>query len=105
MLQPSITKICLKITCLKFHSNFRGANELNWNDPLALTSIPGGVFHTSDDLETPELWVDESQDADTQQQARITILHEAHFIIPRYSAMYRVPDCYKGSGMNVVITP
>ena len=26
--QPSITKICLKITCLKFHSNFPGANEL-----------------------------------------------------------------------------
>ena len=28
MPQPSITKICLKITCLKFHSNFPGANEL-----------------------------------------------------------------------------
>ena len=28
MLQPSITKICLKITYLKFHSNFPGANEL-----------------------------------------------------------------------------
>ena len=28
MPQPSITKICLQITCLKFHSNFPGANEL-----------------------------------------------------------------------------
>ena len=28
MPQPSVTKICLKITCLKFHSNFPGANEL-----------------------------------------------------------------------------
>ena len=28
MPQPSITKICLKITCLKFYSNFPGANEL-----------------------------------------------------------------------------
>ena len=28
MPQPSITKICLKITCLKFHLNFPGANEL-----------------------------------------------------------------------------
>ena len=28
MPQPSITEICLKITYLKFHSNFRGANEL-----------------------------------------------------------------------------
>ena len=28
MPQRSITKICLKITCLKFHSNFPGANEL-----------------------------------------------------------------------------
>ena len=29
MPQPSITKICLKITWLKFHSNLPGANELN----------------------------------------------------------------------------
>ena len=28
MPQPSITKICLKITYLKFHSNFLGGNEL-----------------------------------------------------------------------------
>ena len=28
MPQPSITKICLKITCLKFNSNLPGANEL-----------------------------------------------------------------------------
>ena len=28
MPQPSIIKICLKITYLKFHSNFPGANEL-----------------------------------------------------------------------------
>ena len=28
MSQPSIIEICLKITCLKFHSNFPGANEL-----------------------------------------------------------------------------
>ena len=26
-----MTKICLKITCLKFPSNFPGANELNIN--------------------------------------------------------------------------
>ena len=28
MPQPSIIKICLKITCLKLYSNFPGANEL-----------------------------------------------------------------------------
>ena len=28
MPQPSVTKICLKITCLKLHSNFQGVNEL-----------------------------------------------------------------------------
>ena len=28
MSQPSITKICLKITCLKYHANFPEANEL-----------------------------------------------------------------------------
>ena len=33
MSQPSITKICLKITCLKFHSNFPGANELMNEEP------------------------------------------------------------------------
>ena len=27
MHQPSTTKLCLKITCLKFHSNFQGAIE------------------------------------------------------------------------------
>ena len=31
--QPSITKICLKITCLKFHSYFPGANELKQASP------------------------------------------------------------------------
>ena len=30
MPQPPITKICLKITYLKFRSVFPGANELNW---------------------------------------------------------------------------
>ena len=34
--QPSITKICLKITCLKFHSNFPGANELTFYGLSAL---------------------------------------------------------------------
>ena len=28
MPQPSITKICLKITCVRFHWNFPGTNEL-----------------------------------------------------------------------------
>ena len=28
MPQPSVTKICLKITYLNFYSNFQGANEL-----------------------------------------------------------------------------
>ena len=30
MPQPSITEICLKSTCLKFHFNFPGANELTF---------------------------------------------------------------------------
>ena len=34
MSQPSITKISLEITCLKFHSNFPGANELTIIVPL-----------------------------------------------------------------------
>ena len=29
ILGPSVNKICLKITCLKFHSNFPGDNELS----------------------------------------------------------------------------
>ena len=45
MPQPSVNKICLKITCLKFHSNFPGVNELtlwggnkmadNWQKPFS----------------------------------------------------------------------
>ena len=31
MPQPPITEICLKITYVKFHSNFPGANELMQN--------------------------------------------------------------------------
>ena len=40
MLQPSITKIGLKITYIKFHSNFPGANELtHWGrDKMAAIS-------------------------------------------------------------------
>ena len=34
MLQPLITKICFKITYLKFHSNFPGANEKYQSDAL-----------------------------------------------------------------------
>ena len=44
MPQPSITKICFKITCLKFHSNFPGANELKFYWSTLLTNI---VFSTS----------------------------------------------------------
>ena len=44
MPQPSITKICFKITCLKFHSNFPGANELKFYWSTLLTNI---VFGTS----------------------------------------------------------
>ena len=37
MPQPSITKICLKITYLKFHSNFSGVHELTFrNGPQIL---------------------------------------------------------------------
>ena len=43
MPQPSITRMCLKITCLKFHSNFPGANE------LSLSHI-SGIVNTEIDL-------------------------------------------------------
>ena len=38
--QPSISKICLKIICLKFHSNFPGANELS----AGLHTVPDSCF-------------------------------------------------------------
>ena len=47
MPKPSITKICLKITYLKFHSNFPGANELkssycnSFEDPAPVNEIYG----------------------------------------------------------------
>ena len=48
MSQRPITRICSKITCLKFHSNFPGANELTRLIPHMITpwgSLPmKGVF-------------------------------------------------------------
>ena len=43
MPQPRITKICLKNSCLKFHSNFPGANE------LMLSSTPHHRFGYNQD--------------------------------------------------------
>ena len=46
MPQPSVTKICLKITCLKLHSNFPGANEftqyiyVTWTGHHTVGDIP-----------------------------------------------------------------
>ena len=37
--QPSITKICMKITYIKFHSNFPGANELAFNIMVSILSM------------------------------------------------------------------
>ena len=47
MPQPSVTKICLKITYLKFHSNFPGANELicNVSSDITLLTHWGRVTH------------------------------------------------------------
>ena len=45
MPQPAITKICLKITSLKFHSNFTEANELMVADPFPLYSFTLPLFH------------------------------------------------------------
>ena len=46
MPQPPITKICFKITCLEFHSNFPGASELSgvpsiaiWQDQDRMTAM------------------------------------------------------------------
>ena len=44
MPQPSITKICLKITYLKFHSNFPGANELTGSGELFIVIITDILF-------------------------------------------------------------
>ena len=47
MPQPSITKISLKITYLKFHSNFPGANELKYWLPFLspiIWSLPGNAW-------------------------------------------------------------
>ena len=38
MPHPSINKICLKITCLKFHSNFQGVNELKTTSAVGIQS-------------------------------------------------------------------
>ncbi len=68
-------------------------------------TFSGGAFRYEADLETPELWVERSLSPDAQQQSRIDILTTATYIMPRYGALYRVPDEYKRSEMKVVITP
>ena len=55
MPQPSITKICLKITCLKFHSYFPGANELSPCTTVWLTLWLADLYIV---WETPRLhWI------------------------------------------------
>ena len=56
MPKPSITKICLKITCLRFHSNFPGANELRsmLTNNIVHTWLLTGWWHV-DLLSTPHL--------------------------------------------------
>lgn len=63
------------------------------------------VFHSEKDLEDPDIWMESSLDPNMQEQSRITILKEAQFIIPRYGKCFQVPDCYKTSEMQVVMTP
>ena len=48
MPQPSITKICLKITYLKFHSNFSGANELTHCGPVMSIFNSEVLWHPAD---------------------------------------------------------
>ena len=65
---------------------------------------PGGTFHSEADLENPDLWIEQSHDPDQQLQSRIDILKEAQFIIPRYGALFEIPQSYKGE-MQIVMTP
>ena len=44
MHRPPITKICFKIICLKFHSNFPGDNELNTSRRNILVIICNSHF-------------------------------------------------------------
>ena len=46
MPQPSITKIGLKITCLKFHSNYPGANELIPHGSVSLCDVAFGLLRS-----------------------------------------------------------
>ena len=54
MPQPSITKICLKMTCLKFHSNFPGANEL-WQN-VCVHNIPALELPVSSEKKYMHTW-------------------------------------------------
>ena len=61
MPQPSITKMCLKITCLRIHSNFPGANELiHWGPVthicVSKLSITGSDNGLSPDRRQAIIW-------------------------------------------------
>ena len=60
MPQSSITKICLKITCLQFHSNFPGANELkyytSWCSTATWRSLSCQLMSCLPELSPQQLW-------------------------------------------------
>ena len=54
--QPSITKICLKIICLKFHSNFPGVNELTRLHRLPCHWISNVAWGALDSMASWHAW-------------------------------------------------
>ena len=78
MSQPSITKICLKITCLKFHSNFSRANELTTFSHLAFDWLCWQLMRS-------QVWkfflATMDFNSDIYHSSRAPIYHFFHYII------------------------
>lgn len=71
---------------------------------LGTVAVASGSFHSANDLEDPDLWLEQSLNPEAQQQTRIDILRSANYIVPRYGALFEVPTSYKGE-MQIVMTP
>lgn len=69
---------------------------------LAYFTFTGDLFECFEDLENPELWQNNSENSESQQQSRISVLRVADVIVPGHGKLFEVPKAYKHQ-MRVVM--
>ncbi|KAK3727316.1 hypothetical protein RRG08_049939 [Elysia crispata] len=69
---------------------------------LGTVVVAGDLFECEADLDSPNLWQDQSHSPHQQEQSRIEVLRVADFIVPGHGPMFQVPGHIK-SQMKVVM--